>query len=159
MKQSLSLRGQCLDGSRPSQREKCTGQSPPRPHRAPSLLLLRGDGRGRSSGVYRCPGRQLGVLRFALRETVPFSVFRLLSLRTRCSRYWISRASRAQLAPFSRASRRLGFSPKGPSLILSLWWTQCHLNLAYTWWWWSLQLEKNLFLFEKEGHTENRQMT
>lgn len=49
---------------------------------APSLLLLRGDG-GRSSGVYRCPGRQLGVLRFALRETVPFSVFRLLSLRTR----------------------------------------------------------------------------
>lgn len=91
------MRGQCLDGSRPSQREKRTGRSPPRckgtaAAPAPSLLLLRGDGRDRSSGVYRCPGRQLGVLRFALRETVPFSVFRLLTLRTRRSRYRISRA-------------------------------------------------------------------
>lgn len=78
---------------------------------------LLGDG-GRSSGVYRCPGRQLGVLRFALRETVPFSVFRLLSLRTRRSRYRISRA-RARLAPLSRL-RRLGFSLKGVPLPLSL---------------------------------------
>lgn len=109
--------------------------SPPRCKRtavapAPSLLLLRGDGRDRSSGVYRCPGRQLGVLRFALRETVPFSVFRLLSLRIRCSRYRISRVrARARLAPLSRRRR---FLPEGSISTPVVSDDSCDLNPAYT---------------------------
>lgn len=48
----------------PSARDRASAQSPP------LLLLLLGAVDG--SGVYRCSGRQLGVLRFALRETVAF---------------------------------------------------------------------------------------
>lgn len=71
---------------------------------APASPLLLRDGGGRSSGVYRCPGRQLGVLRFALRETVAF-----LRLSPPLASYRISRARLASLATTYAA----WFLPKG----------------------------------------------
>lgn len=93
----------------------------------PLPLLLCG---GQSSGVYRCPGRQLGVLRFALRETVAFlRLFRPLALRTPRYRIFCALA-------LSTPRTRLGFSPKGalsPALSLRFLarFSPCDLNLAY----------------------------
>lgn len=139
----LLVRRQYLDGSRTTRREKRTiGRTPPRargtastliPSPPPRLLLLLC--RDQSSGVYRCPGRQLGVLRFALRETVAFlRLFRPLHASYSAVRGTGSLALRAR-ALDSRA-RRLGFSPKGVlSLALSLWFlarfSPCDLNLPY----------------------------
>lgn len=89
-------------------------------HRA---AAFRGD---RVVGLYRCPGRQLGVLRFVLRETVAFPRLSPPLASCTAARYRISRAfAFARLAPFARdvvgsvsSSRRefiTGSSPACPS--------------------------------------------